>query len=434
MSVLFIGVIVFAALIFLVLLGCPIFFALGGIGLGGLYIFSGNAGIAMVAQRMFGSLNSFSLMAAPLFILMGNLIFASGIGKDLYDTFGKWLRGLPGGLVIATIIANIFFGAMCGVSIAAVATFGAVAMPELEKKGYNKELCAGAICSSGALSMLIPPSLMFILYGEVANVSVGALFAGGIVPGVILGGMMALYVLIRVIKNPKLAPAEEPVSWPDKWKSLGRVWPAIVVILSVLVSIYTGIATPTEAAAIGAVVSYLLGHFYYRRLGQKELKAVLKDTALTCGAILIMVAGASIFTGFLNIIGFQEALTEKIVTMGISGIQFVMIMMGVMIFLGCLIDAASVILVTTPLVIPIILSFGLDPLWYGVLVVINTEMAVITPPLGLNLYTLNSVRPELDLGLIIKGIVPYFFIELACLFLFIYFPALATWLPRLMGK
>jgi|LDZT01.1.fsa_nt_gi tripartite ATP-independent transporter DctM subunit len=432
MSVLLMGAIAFIVLITLVLLGCPIFFALGFTGLAGLFISSGDTGLAMVAQRMFGTLNSFSLMAAPLFILMGNLIFASGIGKDLYDTFGKWLRGLPGGLIVASIIANIFFGAMCGVSIAAVATFGAVAMPELEKKGYDKELCAGAICSSGALSMLIPPSLMFILYGEVANVSVGALFAGGIVPGVILGLMMALYVIIRVLRNPQLAPTEETVSWLDKWKSLGRVWPAIVVILSVLVTIYMGIATPTEAAAVGVIVSYLLGRFYYRTLGQGELKKVLKDTALTSGSILVLVAGASIFTGFLNIIRFQEILTGLIVASGISGIQFVIIMMFFLIFLGCFVDASSVVLVTTPIVIPIILAFGLDPLWYGVLVVINTELAVITPPVGLNLYTLNSVRPELGIELIIKGTMPYYFIELACLFIFIFFPILATWLPGLM--
>jgi len=259
MSISLVFIIVLGILFVLMSLGSPIFISLGLSGATGIYLIMGTRGLFQVPFSIFSQLNSFILVAIPLFILMGELIFVTGIGRDIFYVSSKWLNDVPGGLAIATIYSSALFGAMCGVSIAGVAAIGTIAIPEMLDRGYDKPLAAGAIAASGALAVLIPPSISFILYGSLSGVSVAKLFIGGIVPGLVLATMMAIYVLIRVWRNPKLAPKEfEHVTWKEKITPLIKLWPAILLILLVLGTIYTGVCTPTESGAIGVAGALLI--------------------------------------------------------------------------------------------------------------------------------------------------------------------------------
>ena len=322
---------------------------------------------------------------------------------------------------------------MCGVSIAGVATIGIIAMPEMLKRGYDKPLSAGAVAAAGALAVLIPPSISFILYGAMSGVSVGRLFISGIVPGLVLATMMAIYVLIRVLRNPSLAPKEfEHVSWKEKLSPLVKLWPAVVLIASVLGTIYTGICTPTESGAIGVAGAFLIT-IIYRTLNWEALKSALSGATRVSASILIILACAYTFSQFLNIIRIPEMLATWCASLQVPAMVVMLIIMGALIILGCLIDGASLIIVTTPILLPTLGLLGFDLLWYGVLLVINVEIAVITPPVGLNLYTLKSITDEVSLGQILKGTAPYVGIEILCLLLFMFVPQLALWLPGTMS-
>ena len=434
MSVALPTAIVVTTLLVLIFLGCPIFVSLGMSGAIGILLMRGWAGISQAPLAMFGQLESFTLVAVPLFILMGEALFHTGIGGDLYGALSKWLRGLPGGLAVASIYACAIFGAMCGVSIAGVATIGVMAVPEMRKRGYETSFAAGSVTAAGALAMLIPPSLLFILYGELARESVGKLFIGGIIPGIILATMMSIYVIVRVIRNPSLAPKEMGgVTWREKFGSLTKVWPAVVLIALVLGTIYTGVCTPTESAAIGSAGAFIIAAVVYRAINVKSTREILRATLRTTGAICAILACAMIFSQFLNLVRIPDAIAAWAVSMEIPRYGVVIILMLFLILLGMFIDGASMVIVTTPIVLPAILALGFDSLWYGVVLLINLEMAVITPPVGLNLYTMKSVLPELDIGDIIRGTMPYVAIEVLCLLIFIFFPKLTLWLPSTMG-
>lgn len=424
--------IVLAILLTLMVLGAPIFVSLGLSGLVGIYLMRGTKGLFQLPASIFSQLDSFILVAIPLFILMGEIIFVTGVGRDIYYIFSKWLNRLPGGLAIASIYSCALFGAMCGVSIAGVATIGIIAMPEMLSRRYDKSLSAGAVAAAGALAVLIPPSISFILYGAMSGVSVAKLFVGGIVPGLVLATMMAIYVLIRVLRNPNLAPREfEYVTWKERFSPLVRLWPAILLIILVLGTIYTGVVTPTEAGAMGVAGAFLIT-LIYRTLKWGTFKSALSGATRVNASILIILACAYTFSQFLNLIRVPEMLATWCAGLQVPGIVVMLIIMGALIILGCLIDGASLIIVTTPILMPTLHLLGFDPLWYGILLVINVEIAVITPPVGLNLYTLKSITEDVSLGQILKGTAPYVGIEILCLLLFMFVPQLALWLPGTM--
>ncbi len=282
------AVIALSALLILMALGTPIFISLALSGIMGIYLITGIKGLFQLPASILSQLNSFILVAIPLYILMGELIFVSGIGRDIYNAFSKWLNRVPGGLAIATIYSSALFGAMCGVSIAGVAAIGTMAIPEMLKRGYDKKLAAGAVAASGALAVLIPPSISFILYGSLSGESVAKLFIGGIIPGVILASMMAGYVLIKVMRNPNLAPREfAHVSWKEKFASLKRLWAVIFLIVFVLGAIYTGIATPTEAASIG-VAGALIITIVYRAMNWKNFVSAVSNATRVSASLLII--------------------------------------------------------------------------------------------------------------------------------------------------
>jgi len=425
--------IVMMAIIGLIIIGTPIFLALGISAVCGILMIGGIKNLFMLPASMYGQLDSFLLVSVPLYIVMGEVLSKSDLGSEIYEWLEKILVRVPGGLAIASVFACAIFGAMCGVSIAGVAAIGIVAVPEMLKRGYNRSYAAGAVTSSGALAVLIPPSISFIIFGSIGGVSVGKLFIGGIIPGVILALSMSMYVLVRAIINPSIAPRLDiKYNMKDALFPLLKLWPVFLLLLSVLGTIYTGIATPTEAGGIGAGGALLITAIRGKLNKDVFLKILLESTRIT-GMIMIILAAAFIFSQFLNLARIPDNLSKYVITLQLDPIIIVLIIMLSFIFLGMFVDAVSLIVITTPVVLPTVVALGFDPIWYGILLVLNLEMAVITPPVGLNLYTMNSVIPELELGEILKGTMPYILVDLAVLLLFLFWQDLALWLPGFMN-
>lgn len=426
-------VIVVAILLVLIGIGAPIFLALGAAGLTGLWMARGPMALFFGPTSLFAQLNSFELLALPLFILMGNFLSATPVGANLYRAAALWFSRLRGGLAIATVGASTVFGAVSGVSIAGVAAVGSIAIPEMLSRGYSHRLASGAVVSSGALAMLIPPSVPLIIYGAVSGVSVADLFIGGIVPGILLALALASYIWIRATLNPKEAPLSvDNANWTARFQSLGGLWHAAALILLVLGVIYTGIATPSEAAAFGAVGALVLAGLVFRSLTVAKFWQILGSSARISGAILLIMGCARIFGDYLNMIRVPDAVAQVLTTTELPTFAILMMIMLALLVLGMLVDAVSLIVVTTPILLPLITALGYDPLWFGIIIVMNLEMAVITPPVGLNLYTLKAVAPQLKIEDIIRSVVPFVVIQFAVLTLFVLIPGLAVWLPGLM--
>lgn len=426
--------IVVGILLTLIVIGTPIFLTLGAAGLVGLYMARGSIAFFFAPTSFFGQLNSFELIALPLFILMGNLLAATPVGKNLFHAATLWLQWLRGGLAIATVGTSAVFGAVSGVSVAGVAAVGSVAVPQMLKHGYSRSLAAGSVASSGALAMLIPPSVPFIIYGAVSGVSVADLFIGGIVPGVALALALAIYIWIRVKLHPEDAPADtSKVSWGERLRALGGIWHTILLVGIVLGVIYSGIATPSEAAAFGAAGAFLIATIVFRTLSLKEMIAVFASSAKISGTILLIMGCAKIFGDYLNLVHVPEAVTELLIGTNLPSWAILTILMLLLVLLGMLVDGVSLIVVTTPILLPLIYELGYDPLWFGIILVMNLEIAVVTPPVGLNLYVLRGVCPMLSMEEIIRSIVPFVFVQFFMLMIFVLFPSLSLWLPNFIN-
>ncbi|MFC5060657.1 TRAP transporter large permease [Actinomycetospora atypica] len=422
-----------ALLVVLIGLRTPIFVALGLSGVLGLLVLDGWRGVELLPLALNAQLQEYALVAAPLYILLGEALAVSGLGRDLFAAAHRWFTRVPGGLGASAVASSTVFGAMSGVSISSVAVIGRMAVPEMLSRGYRPAFASGSVAASGALAMLIPPSLMFILYSSITGESTAALFAGGIVPGLLLSAMMIAYVVGRASLRPAEAPRDtETFSWGQRLRALGSVAPALGLVVLVLGSIYTGFATPTEAAAVGALAALVMTAVLYRALGWTELRAVLASTAAVGASILAIVAAAYVFTQMLVVARIPDTVSDFVVGLDVPPWVVMVAIMLVLLVLGCLVDAASLLLVVTPILEPAVSDLGYDPLWFGVLLVVNLEMAVITPPVGLNLYTMKSVVPELDMAEIFRGVAPYLLIEAALLGLLIAVPELATFLPGLL--
>lgn len=422
-----------ALLVVLIGLRTPIFVALGLSGVLGLLVLDGWRGMELVPLALNAQLQEYALVAAPLYILLGEALAVSGLGRDLFAAAHRWFTRVPGGLGASAVASSTVFGAMSGVSISSVAVIGRMAVPEMLSRGYRPAFASGSVAASGALAMLIPPSLMFILYSSITGESTAALFAGGIVPGLLLAAMMIAYVVGRASLRPAEAPRDTEVfGWGQRLRALGAVAPALGLVVLVLGSIYTGFATPTEAAAVGALAALVMTAVVYRALGWTELRAVLASTAAVGASILAIVGAAYVFTQMLVLARIPDTVSDFVVGLDVPPWVVMVAIMLVLLVLGCLVDAASLLLVVTPILEPAVSDLGYDPLWFGVLLVVNLEMAVITPPVGLNLYTMKSVVPELDMAEIFRGVAPYLLIEAALLGLLIAVPEIATWLPGLL--
>ncbi len=426
---------IFSSLILGLLTGLPLVFILGGLAVIFNFIFLGPSTLFMISSTAFGTMNDFILTSIPLFVFMGILLQHSGIAEALFDMMHKWVGGIKGGLAIGTIIICTFFAAMSGISGAATVTMGVIALPAMLKYKYDVKMASGSIAAGGALGILIPPSVLMIIYGIFAGESIGALFAGGVIPGFLLSLMFIAYIAIRCWLNPEKGPAipkAERASWPEKFSALKAVILPIALIILVLGVIFKGIATPTEAAAMGA-----LGALFCAAVSRKLTWGVFKESSyhtlgLSCMIIWIIIGG-SCLTRTYTAVGAVDFIRELVSALPVSKYFILFGIQITLLFLGMILDPGGIIMICTPVFVPVIKSLGFDPVWFGVLFIVNMEMSYLTPPFGFNLFYLKSIVPRSVTMLdIYKAVIPFVGIQALCLLLLILFPKLVTWLPSLI--
>jgi len=435
MSIELITVLLFGALILLLALGLPLAFVLGGVGVVGSYLLWGDRGLYLITTQAYASMGKFTLLAIPLFIFMAMILERAGVADDLYTLMHRWMGPLPGGLAIGTVIICTIFAAMSGISGAATVSMGIIALPAMLSRGYDKTIAMGCISGGGALGILIPPSVPMILYATLTGVSIGGLFAGGIMPGLLLAALFILYIGVRCHFQPNLGPplpVEDRVSWREKFISLRAVLLPIMIIIMVLGSIYAGVCTATEASALGCVGA-IISAVVYRKLNWTLIKESCFRTAALTALIIWILIGAYGFTAVYTGTG-AHVLMEHIMMSIPGGRWAILITMQIIFFiLGCILDPVGIIMICTPVFVPVITALGFDPLWFGVLFIMNMEMGYLTPPFGFNLFYMKAIVPKgITMTDIYRSIVPFVILQGIGLIIVIIFPEIALWLPKLM--
>ena len=422
----------FLALFIFLVLGLPLSFVLGGVSIIFIYFTWGPEAFYMVAAQTWGAMNKFTLVAIPLFIFMAMILERSGVANDLYDMMYLWFGPVRGGLAIGTVVICAIFAAMCGISGAAVVSMGTIALPSMLKRNYDKLLAVGCINSGGGWGILIPPSVIMILYALISGESVGKLFAGGVFPGLLLLVLVSGYIAIRCYFQPHLGPAlppEERGDWKRKLAAFRAVLLPMVIVLLVLGSIIGGVTTPTEAAAMG-VLGALISALVYRQLTWKlVVEACIRTLRLT-GMIMWILFGAYCFSAAYHGMGaphFIEDLMQYIPGGPWGTIIFIQI---VIFILAMVLDPAGIMMITVPIFLPFVKAHGFDPLWFGILFTINMEIGYMTPPFGFNLFYLKGiVPPSITMGDIYRSVIPFTIVESTGLAIVMIFPKIATWLP-----
>ncbi|RJQ65312.1 MAG: TRAP transporter large permease subunit [Desulfobacteraceae bacterium] len=433
MSIELLTLLFFLSLFLFLFLGLPLSFVLGGVSIIFLYMTWGTAGFYMVAAQTWGAMEKFTLVAIPLFIFMAMILERSGTANDLYDMMYLWFGRVRGGLVIGTLVICTIFSAMCGISGAAVVSMGAIALPSMLERGYDKNLAVGCINSGGGWGILIPPSVIMILYSLITGESVGRMFAGGVLPGLLLLGVVSSYVLIRCILQPHLGPAlppEQRGDWPRKFKALKAIILPVGIVFGVLGSIIYGVTTPTEAAAVGLLGSLISAAVYKKLTWALVWEASVRTFRLT-GMIMWILFGAYAFTAAYHSMGGTQ-LIEHVMQYVPGGrwgtIVFIQLLL---LLLGMVLDPAGIMMITIPVFLPIIKAHGFDPLWFGILFIMNMNIGYMTPPFGFNLFYLKAiVPPSITMGDIYRSVIPFTIMESIGMLLVMFFPAIATWLPN----
>jgi len=428
-------VLIFLGLLFLVFVGVPLTFALGTVSLVTSYFLWGPATWYLIGDKVAGMLFNYTLVSVPFFLFMANILARSGIAEDFYDAMYKWMGPLPGGLAMGTVLISALIAAMSGVSAVGVVTMGTIALPAMLNRGYNKNIAIGTILSGGALGQLIPPSLLAIIFSSMANLSVGKMFLAGAMPGLLLMTLFIVYVGIRSAVNPGLGPpisaAERAqISWMDKLVSLKVVLPASLLVLGVLGSLFAGIASPTESAAVGALGSVLIA-INNRRLTWEVFRGACYQTLQSSTMVLWIAVSSLLFVSVYAGIDGDSFIRDAIELAGLGKWAVLIAMMVIIFLLGMVMDPVGIIFLTVPIFLPIIESLGFHPIWYAALVIVNLEMAYLTPPFGYNLFILKSVAPSsvstLDLY---RAVPPFVLLQALGLILCILFPPIVLWLPN----
>ena len=432
MSPFVIGLAGFAVLIFLMFLRMPVGFVMALVGyLGFGLIISWSAASSLIIRDFYATFTSYNLTVVPLFVLMGQIAFHSGISGRLFNSANKFFGHLPGGLAIATIGACAGFSAVSGSTSATAATMASVALPEMKKFKYDPALATGVVAAGGSLGILIPPSTIFIIYGIMTEQSIGELFIAGVIPGILLSLFFVISILIWTRFNPEIGPRAPRSTWEEKIKSLSGIIETLILFMLVMGGLFAGFFTPTEAAGVGAAGTIVIALAGRRLTWQGFVRALYDTTRISC-MIFVVVAGATVFGHFL-------AVTQIPANIGsfVAGLQFhPMIIMGFIIviylFLGCLMDSLAMIMLTIPIIYPVVLAMGYDPIWFGVVIVVIAEMGVITPPVGINAYVVAGVARDVPLHLIFRGALHMLYAMIALAVLLLVFPKLATFLPQLI--
>ena len=425
-----VGALMFGALFVLLLSGMPIAGALGLVGLGSLLLYDPVTlkGVPFVVWNI---CTNFTLVAAPLFVLMGEILLQSGISTRFYRAVSIWVRWLPGGLLQTNIVASSIFAAVSGSSVATAATMGTIAIPEMEKRNYDRKIIYGSLAAGGTLGILIPPSIAMIIYCSMVMESVGKLFIAGIIPGAIMALMFMGYIMIRALIRPDVAPQDKDVNITPRERliSLIDLAPTLLIILFVLLAIYLGWATPNEIAAIGVVFSIVFA-VVYRGFTFKGFMKSLGYTAFVCSMLLFVIIGAQIFSFAMFTWGATAEISDAVLSLPLSPSVVWIVLALMYIFLGMFIDAISMMVLTLAVVHPIMVNLGFDSVWFGVVLVLLLEIGLITPPVGLNLYTLQAVAEDASFYDIVMGSFPFAILLLLGVTIFTIFPQIVLWLPQ----
>ncbi|PTX03032.1 TRAP transporter large permease [Pararhodobacter aggregans] len=434
------GIVVMLAL---VALRVPLAVSLGLVGVGGMILLFGvpanrpmnltrgfNIAWTYLTTEPYEAVASYTLIAIPLFLLMGFVAFYSGFTKDMYNTGRAWMSGLPGGLAMATVVGCAMFAAVSGSSLATAAAMGKLAVPEMIRNKYDKGLATGVVAMGGTLGALIPPSILMILYAIFTEQSVGRLLQAGIVPGLLSAGMFMLYIGIRATIQPTWAPRPGRVGWGERFGSLRGVWSVLVLFVLVMGGLYSGITTATESAAIGAIGAYAIS-FLGRRMTRGILRNSMVETVVQTSSIFAIVVGAKIFVGFITLTGVTTVLSDFFLHLDIPPFAVLLVISLLYIILGSFMEPLGIMLLTLPVVIPVIDGLGYDLIWFGIILIKLLEIGMITPPLGLNVFILKGVvGSEVKLETIFRGVAGFLLVDLVTLFLLMSFPIITLWLPN----
>jgi tripartite ATP-independent transporter DctM subunit len=432
MSASLLGFIGFAAALGLIAVGFPVAVAMAVIGVAGFWWLNGWTGAAFIlGSSPFEAIFPYSLSVVPLFVMMGVFAARAGLSRSLFDMVNSFLGHVRGGLAVTAVGACAIFGAICGSSLATVATMGRVAIPEMNRRGYDGSLSSASIAAGGTLGVLIPPSILLVIFGILTQTSIGQLFIGAIIPGILGAILYGLAIIVRVKMNPDLAPPTPRATWGQRLAAVKRIWGVALLFALVIGGIYVGWFSPTEAAAVGAVGAFVLA-LLSGELTRASIWEAMRETAALTGMIFFILIGASLFNYFLETTGLPSALIAGIEASGLSPTAVLILIMLFYIILGCFMDAMSMILLTVPFLAPVALSMGFDMVWFGILVVTVAEIGLITPPIGMNLFVVQATQPGLTQRMVVRGILPFIIADVVRLVILASIPALALWLPSQM--
>ena len=432
MDITTIGLLCIAAMFICMMMGVPIAFSLGFCGLLAGLLSLGGICLPKLGWTPFYFLYNLSWTPLPLFVLLGAVVSETDMGRDLFYAARCWLSRLPGGLAAAGIWGEAAIASILGTSAATVILVGKVAVPEFERYGYSRSLGLGALLAGGVLGPLIPPSATMIVYAVLAELSLGRLFMAGIIPGIILALMLSVTVVLICTFKPKYGPAVAAgqVTWRERASSIRKIWPVVLVMLAILGTIYMGIATPTEAAGVACVLTLLIAFFFFKLRWGGVRRAMIEAVVIN-SMIMFILIGASFFTYMIGSANVADFLYTIVETVGLQPWQVIISINVILLILGCLIDPMTIVMLTVPIFVPLIESLGFDPLWFGIIFVVNAQIGMITPPMGIDLFAIKTVF-DIPTGDILRGVTPFLIVELFFLAVIIIFPQLSLWLPSTM--
>jgi C4-dicarboxylate transporter DctM subunit len=429
------GAIVLVVTLVVLLSGAPVAFGLGAISIVFLLLFQGPDSLHVVAETFYSGLHDFTLVSIPMFVMMGAAIGSSPAGKDLYEALDRWLYRVPGGLVISNLGACAIFAALTGSSPACCAAIGRMGIPEMRRRGYPDDIATGSICAGGTLGILIPPSITFILYGIATETSIGRLFLAGVMPGLLLTTLFMLWTLFTIWRRGFRSHAPDfRYTWRQKFESIPKIAPFILIIVGVMYTLYGGVATPSEAAGVGAALCVVLAVVIYRMWAPSAWWQILRDTTRESVMILMIIAAAVLFGYMLTSLYLTQTLAQAIADMHVNRWALMLLINIFLLVCGFFIPPAAIILMTAPILLPIITAAGFDPVWFGVIITVNMEIGLIHPPVGLNIYIVNSIAPDVPVTRVMWGTIPYVACMMLAIVILCIFPEIATSLPDyLMG-
>ena len=426
------GLLGFLAMFVLMALRVPIAVAMGLVGFVGFALMRSWPAAMSSAAGEFTDIGAYTLSVVPLFVLMGNFVTRAGMSRDLYQAAYAFIGHRRGGLALSTIAACAGFGAICGSSLATTATMARVAMPEMQRFNYSTAFAAGTVCAGATLGILIPPSVIMVIYGIMTEQSIGALFAAGVIPGLVAMGFYMLASVWVTSRHPEYGPPGERASWAERLKAMRSIWGVVLLFAIVMGGMYGGFFTPTEAAGVGAMGGFLFA-LARRSLTLPILRDVLVESARTSAMLFLIVIGASLFANFLNFTGMPNALKDLVTAFDVHPIAVIVAICAVYVVLGTAMESLSMMLLTVPIFFPLVTSLGFDPVWFGILVVCVIEISLITPPVGMNIFVLSSVMPNIPTTTIWRGVMPFIGADILRMAVLIAFPSITLFLPKWLG-